>query len=78
MIRSLSSFKTSLVEVCIEIQMANNALENVSHVKFLGVFIDNKLNWKKHISQVSNKLARNIGVILSCPSISTMTSHLCP
>lgn len=43
--------------------IANNALEHVSHAKFLGINIDDQLNWKRHISFVSNKIAKNIGVI---------------
>ena len=31
--------------------------------KFLGVLLDNKLNWKKHIDYVSRKLSRGIGMI---------------
>ena len=31
--------------------------------KFLGIHIDNKLNWKKHIKQVESKVSRGIGII---------------
>ena len=31
--------------------------------KFLGVYIDDKLNWKTHISYVAGKVARGIGVL---------------
>ena len=31
--------------------------------KFLGVLLDSKLNWKKHIDYVSRKLSRGIGLI---------------
>ena len=31
--------------------------------KFLGVYIDDKLNWKAHISYVAGKIARGIGVL---------------
>ena len=31
--------------------------------KFLGVYIDDKLNWKTHMSYVAGKVARGIGVL---------------
>jgi len=45
--------------VCIEGVM----IETVSQTKFLGVIIDNKLSWKEHISYISNKISKGIGVI---------------
>ena len=32
------------------------------HVKYLGVMIDDKLNWKYHISFVCSRISRNTGV----------------
>ena len=41
-----------------------NEVQEVQNTKFLGVFIDNKLNWKKHIAYISGKVSRGMGVIL--------------
>lgn len=46
-----------------DVKMADNCLAKVPYAKFLGVLIDEKLNWKKHISFISNKIAKNIGII---------------
>ncbi len=43
--------------------IADNALEHVSYVKFLGVIIDDKLNWKNHMSYVSSKAAEHAGIL---------------
>ena len=40
------------------------AIDEVKKTKFLGVIIDSKLNWKEHISYISGKLARSIGMII--------------
>ena len=37
--------------------------DETGHTKFLGVIIDYKLNWKKHISYIIGKIAKWIGVI---------------
>ena len=45
------------------IVIENNTLERVSSTKFLGVFVDEDLNWKSHASQLALKISKNIGVI---------------
>ena len=32
-------------------------------IKYLGLILDNKLNWKHHISELSKKLSRSLGII---------------
>jgi hypothetical protein len=41
----------------------NQQINNVTHIKFLGIFIDEKLSWHHHISHLTNKLARNIAIL---------------
>ena len=38
-------------------------IERVTHSKFLGVIIDEKLNWTHHTSYISIKIARGLGII---------------
>ena len=38
-------------------------LEQVEHTKFLGVYVDSKLNWKTHIDYVANKISQGLGVL---------------
>lgn len=39
-----------------------NSLEKKDHIKYLGVFIDDKLSWKYHVAYVCSRIARNIGI----------------
>ena len=38
-------------------------MQEKDHIKYLGVFIDSHLNWKQHITNVSKKISRSIGVM---------------
>ena len=33
------------------------------YIKYLGVLIDNNLNWKQYIKQMSNKISKGIGIL---------------
>ena len=46
------------------INIEGHIIHEVDSTKFLGIYLDNKLNWKKHIAYVSGKVARGIGLII--------------
>ena len=46
----------------LSIKVNDVVLEKVNNCKFLGVWIDDRLNWKYHITQISNKLSKIIGI----------------
>ena len=39
-----------------EVKIGKNTVEEVSQIKYLGVFFDEKLSWKKHIQYIYSKL----------------------
>ena len=47
----------------LEIIMDNGILTKTSCLKYLGVIIDQKLNWIEHISYVKNKISKGIGIM---------------
>jgi hypothetical protein len=47
----------------INISIEGTKLEEVYSTKFLGVTIDSGLTWKPHIHQLTNKVAKSIGII---------------
>ena len=47
------------ITLCIDDAIIEEALT----IKYLGVILDNKLNWTSHIAFVKNKLAKGIGII---------------
>ena len=49
--------------ICPPILLGNSPLQFKSHVKFLGIIIDNKLNFREHIKTIKNKLSKNIGIL---------------
>ena len=48
----------------LDLRIDNQIIKETPTTKFLGVYIDNKLNWKTHISYVGGKIARGIGVLI--------------
>ena len=67
----------------LSIKIDGQQIEEVSCTKFLGVYIDSKLNWKKHIEYISGKVSKGIGIILkayTCLSVNLLKHyifHLC-
>ena len=53
----------------IKIEIDNEITSETKSSKFLGVHIDNKLNWKMHIDYVSGKIARGIGILIKARKV---------
>ena len=47
----------------LDISINNHNLENLNEAKYLGVIIDSKLKYDKHIAFISEKVSKSIGVI---------------
>ena len=45
------------------LSLDNTALERVNSLKFLGVILDETINWNRHIELVENKISKNIGIL---------------
>src|SRR3984885_14930417 len=59
-----SKKKMSFVhEHAFSISIDNQCINRVTSAKFLGVYIDDQLSWKQHVNYISQKLAKNIGII---------------
>ena len=57
-----NSVKDNLPLKLPEFKIANRALERTNAVNFLGVFLDDNINWKNRICSVEKKLAKNNGL----------------
>ena len=44
----------------VELKMEEETISEVSKTKFLGVIIDNKLNWQRHLNYISCKVAKGM------------------
>ena len=47
----------------ISLNIDGNLITEVSSTKFLSVYLDNKLTWKKHIDYITAKVSRGFGLI---------------
>ena len=46
-----------------DVILSNEAIQRVTKAKFLGVIVDQHLNWKDHISMVSHTISKSCGII---------------
>lgn len=56
--------KTRGIDVVNELFINGVRIDKVEFSKFLGVTIDSKLSWEKHISYVKGKVARGLGILV--------------
>ena len=47
----------------VRIKIGNKILKRAKCVKFLGILLDEYLNWKHHITELSKKLSRACGIL---------------
>lgn len=47
----------------------NDVITRLHHVNFLGVLIDDKLTWNVHISHISKKISKGIGIICKAKKV---------
>ena len=46
-----------------KLTIINHVIERQEFIKFLGVLLDENLNWKEHIKYTENKIAKNLGLL---------------
>ena len=51
-------------EICPNIHICGANIIEVDSAKFLGIIIDNRLNWVEHVKCISRKIAKGIGIII--------------
>jgi len=59
----LFTLSPNIYSTDLPITINNHELERVRTIKFLGVIFYDKLTWSDHINQISNKVAKSIGII---------------
>ena len=47
----------------INLKINDEKLKQETYSKYLGVLIDEKLNWKQHINQFNTKICKSIGIL---------------
>ena len=57
-------FTNRNVSIDLKLSIDNIEIDCTDQTKFLGVIIDHKLNWSKHISHISSKVSRGLGIII--------------
>ena len=60
----------------VSLRMSKTEIERVHSTKFLGVIVDDKLNWKQHIGLLKGKLSKCIAVIYKASTILDSASLL--
>ena len=58
----ISSRKTKNIDM-FKPRICNHPIEQASSARFLGVIIDDKLSWSKHITAIKAKMSRYIGLL---------------
>ena len=53
----------------IKIALGKSRIKQVPFTKFLGVIIDDKLNFDNHISYIKNKLSKGLGILIQAKKI---------
>ena len=52
-----------LPQIIPDIKIGPDSIKYLDSTKFLGLYIDSQLNWKKHINHINNKLNKQCGII---------------
>ena len=57
-----------------KLEINNAIIKNERSIKFLGILLDENLNWKKHIGVIENKISKNLGILKKAKPYLNLTS----
>ena len=60
--------RTRNVELPMPLIISNTAIERKTEARFLGVIIDETLNWTRHVKTVLSKMSRYVGIMYKIKS----------
>lgn len=55
--------KRKKLDETFEITINDQQIDKVNYTKFLGLYIDDELYWRKHIDQISTKISKMTGIM---------------
>lgn len=61
--------KGKKLSVDFELKICGTVIERVSHTKFLGIMLDEKLLWDRHVQFIKPKMAKGIGILCKARKI---------
>ena len=72
-----NSIKDDLPLKLPDLKIANNQIERKKAIKFLGVMLNENINWQDHIHKVENNIAKNIGLLYRAKYLLNESSLKC-
>ena len=69
-------FSRQRIDSTYRLEIANTVIERKSEAMFLGVIVDEKLNWSHHISALKSKMSRYIGIMFKLKNILPLKARI--
>ena len=69
-------FSRHRIDSTYRIEIANTLIERKTESKFLGVIMDEKLNWSHHISALKSKMSRYIGIMFKLKNVLPLNARI--
>ena len=46
-----------------ELKLNVHSVEEKNNIKYLGIYMDNNLNWASHIQHINSRISKNVGIL---------------
>ena len=69
-------FSRQRIDSTYRLGIANTLIERKTESKFLGVIVDDKLNWSHHISALKSKMSRYIGIMFKLKNVLPLNARM--
>ena len=69
-------FSPHKLDIPHELRISNINIERKTTARFLGVLVNEKLNWTQHITALRNKMSRHIGIMYKLKGIIPLSARL--
>ena len=69
-------YNNTTQNIILNVVLKGTSIQFVNQVKYLGMYIDNKLSWKYHVDHLYSILSRNVGILYRSKVFYSQTSMI--